>query len=110
MRKEDVADDLGLLFEPVAAERAAGDDVVPVATEGVAREREEKSATLLRLPDMGHFVDEEPLALKRLFREILRPAPTVGMEMDVAGRGHRASPRLQRPPFAAEQPHFGRVD
>jgi hypothetical protein len=45
-----VADDLGLLFQPVARKRPAGGEPVMVAAEGMARERQPDAA--LMLPDM----------------------------------------------------------
>src|SRR4051794_8745321 len=70
--EESVADDLGLLLEAVAAERLALDQPVPVAGEGVPHQRQVEAAALLRLPDMGHLVDEEALSPQRLAREIIR--------------------------------------
>jgi hypothetical protein len=32
------------------------------------------------------------------------------MEMDVAARGHRDSSRLEKPPFAAHEPHLAIID
>src|SRR3546814_4494727 len=50
-QQEGVANDLRLLLQPVAAERFARHDVVSIAAEGMAHQRQIPSAAPLRLPD-----------------------------------------------------------
>ena len=103
-------DHFRLLFQAIAIERAAIDQTVAVAAERVPHERQIISAAGLRLPDMGHFVDEQALQRQPLPGKILGPQPAGGMEMDIAGRRHHHVPRLKRPPFAADDPHPAIVD
>ncbi len=48
--EEGVADDLALLFDPIAVQRLAGLDRIIVTAPGMARERQEDAA--LMLPDV----------------------------------------------------------
>ena len=59
--QETVADDLGLLFEPIAVEAAAKFELIAVAAERMTHQREVIFSVLLGLPDVRHFVDEEAL-------------------------------------------------
>lgn len=79
-----MADDFGLLFEPVPAERAAFDQLVVVTAKGVPHEREVPASARLGLPHMGHFVDEQPLERQILPGEVFRPQTAVRMEVDIA--------------------------
>src|SRR5438270_700005 len=54
-----VADDLRLLLDPISRERLARLQPIAVAAEGVAHQEKIEAALRLRLPDVGHFVDEE---------------------------------------------------
>jgi len=99
-----------LLFEAVAVEPAAVDHAIAISAEGVPHQREIEAAAGLRLPDMGHFVDEEALQGQAFLREIFRPEGAVGVEMDVSGRRHDDAPGLKRPPFAADDPYPVIVD
>lgn len=105
-----VADDFRLLFKAIAVEWLTGDQVVGIATKGMAHQRQVESAAFLGLPYVRHLVDEQTLQLDRLTTEISRPAIAFGVEMDVAGRRHDNPARLQRPPFAADQPHTAVID
>ena len=73
-------------------------------------QRQVEAPAFLGLPDMGHLVNEEGLAVQRLLREIVGPAAAFGVEIDIAHRRHRASARLERPPFAANQLHPRIID
>ena len=55
-----MADKFCLLFQPVFAELLTGLDRIIIAAERMALQRQENA--LLVLPDMHHFVDEQPLA------------------------------------------------
>ena len=59
--QETVADEFGLLLEPVAVEAPALRHGVGIAAERVAHQRQIEAPVALRLPDVGHFVDEQPL-------------------------------------------------
>ena len=99
-----MADDFGLLLEPVALERPARTKIIGVAAERMAHQRQVEAAARLRLPDVGHFVDEQALPRERLFREIV--GPQVAMR---DGNGYCPvgaiddALRLERPPFAPDQ-------
>lgn len=58
-QQEGVADDLGLLLDPVAGKGLAGLQRIVVTAEGMAPERQVDA--LLPLPDMDEFVDQQPL-------------------------------------------------
>ena len=66
-----MADDFGLLFQSVAVEAATRLDAVGVAAKRVAHQRQVKAAAFLRLPDMGHFVQEQRLEVDRGLGEIV---------------------------------------
>lgn len=102
LRQERVADDLGLLFEPVAVEQAVGDEVVAIAAEWVPHQREVEAPAGLRLPDVRHFMDEQSLAVQRLLPEVVRPQIVMRVEVDVPGRRHHGVPWLEPPPFATD--------
>jgi hypothetical protein len=54
-----MTDDLCLLLDPIAGKAAAGHQRVAIAAERVPRDRQENAR--LVLPDMRHFMDEQPL-------------------------------------------------
>ena len=72
--EEDVPDNLRLLLETVPIERSPRHQVVAVAAERVAHQRQIETAAFLRLPDVGHFVDEESLAAERLVGMVAQKA------------------------------------
>ena len=57
-----MADDFGLLFDAIAVERPSRLDAIIIAAKGVAAQRQEDA--FLMLPYMGHFVDEQALAIQ----------------------------------------------
>ena len=83
---------------------AAFDQLIAVATEGMPHQRQIETAAGLRLPHMGHFVDEQALQRQALPGEIFGPQWAFRVEMDVARRGHDCLPGLERPPFAPDHP------
>ena len=106
-----MADDFGLLLKAVALERPVRAQVIAIAAEGVAHQRQVEAAALLRLPDMGHFMDEKAL----------RDAAARSRNRRTRGRhagwkwmfpvGAMATPlRMERPPFAPDQPHLAIID
>src|SRR5436190_2651580 len=101
--EEPLSYDFGLLLESVAVERLARLDGEVVAAKGMAHQRQVEAALGLRLPHVRHFVDEKSLPGERLFREVLRPAAAVRMEIDVAHWRHGSAARLKRPPFALDE-------
>ena len=103
-------DDLRLLLEAIVFEPPAGLQLVAVAAEGVAHQRQVETAALLRLPDMGQLMNEEPLPMQRLPRKVLRPQVRMRMEMDMPHRRHGDAARLERPPLAADHPHLRIID
>lgn len=105
-----MADHLRLLLKAVPAEGAAFDEFVVVAAEGVPHQRQIEAAAGLRLPYMGHFMDEQPLEREALFREIIRPQRAIVMKVNIAGRSHDGSPGLEWPPSAADHPDAAVVD
>src|ERR1041384_7164814 len=82
--EEAVADDFRLLLEPVTLERPAVLELIGVAAERMAHQRQIEAPSLLRLPHMGHFMDEQALPVKRLFREVVGPQIGMRMEMNIA--------------------------
>ena len=61
-----MADDFRLLLKAVVLERPAGLQAVAVAAERMAHQRQVEAPALLRLPDVGHFVNEQALPMERL--------------------------------------------
>ena len=108
--EEAVTDDLCLLLEPVAVEALAVPKLITVTAKWMTHQRQIIFAMFLRLPDMGHFVDEQPLQRQWFGGEIVRPARVGGMEMDVAGRSHDDAPGLERKPSAAHDTHPRIID
>src|SRR6476659_2305971 len=104
LAQEDVADDLGLLFEAVSVERLFRFDLIGIAAERMPHEEQVEASFRLRLPDVRHLVHEEALAAERFPGEIVGPGSAVRMEIDVAHRRHCGIAGLDRPPFALEQP------
>src|SRR5690242_17112118 len=76
--EEAVCNDLGLLFQAVAVEGLARLQIVGIAAERMAHQRQVEAAVGLGLPDVGHLVDEEGLAPETLGREVLGPAAADG--------------------------------
>src|SRR5579884_1058936 len=103
-------DDLGLLLEAISFEGLARLQLVRIAAERVAHQRQIKKAALLRLPDVGHLVNKEALATERLFREVFGPDAAVGMEIDVSHGSHCRIARMEGPPFALHQPYARVID
>src|SRR5207302_3952257 len=65
IREEAMADDFRLLFEAIPGERLPGLQLIAIAAERMAHQRQIEAPLDLRLPDMGHLMDEEALATKR---------------------------------------------
>lgn len=105
-----MADHFGLLFQAISIEWTTLDHLIAVTAEGMAHQRKVESPAGLRLPDVSHFVDEQALEREPLPGKILGPDSTIGVEMDVAGRGHDDPLGLERPPFTADHPYPAIVD
>jgi hypothetical protein len=103
---EKVADDLTLLFDPVAHERPSRLDRVAVPAEEVTAEEEVEAA--LVLPDVGHFMDEQALVGEAHIvpAEIRTVERAFGMEMDCPARCHDRAPRLEREEFVVGNPNL----
>ena len=61
--------DFRLLLDAIASKRLARPDCISVSAKGVAGEG--KVDAVLMLPDMRHFVNEQPLPVESLFTEII---------------------------------------
>ena len=68
-----MADDFRLLLQTVIFEAAPRLQLISVAAERMAHQRQIEAAALLCLPDMGQFVNEEALPMQRLLGKILLP-------------------------------------
>ena len=95
-------DDLGLLLQPILLEAPPGADHVIVAAEGMALEKQVRTPPFLRLPNVGHLMDEQ-VDVGLALREVFGPEIAAGVEVQVPRRGHHIIDRLQRPPFALDQ-------
>src|SRR3546814_392522 len=104
-QQKGVADDLCLLLDSIILERPPGPYRIGIAAEGVAHHRQPPSASLLRLPDMGHFVNEEALQARPFAGEIVAPKRGARMKPEVAVGGHCRASGLERPPAAAVDRH-----
>ncbi|QNP43356.1 hypothetical protein H9L15_00295 [Sphingomonas daechungensis] len=98
-----MADDLRLLFQSIVLEPAAQFDFIAVSAEGMAHQRQVEPASLLCLPDVCQFVNEQALSVQGLLTEVLRPQVAIRVEVNVPGRSHDDAPRLQWPPLAPNQ-------
>lgn len=103
-----MADDFGLLLQPVTMERLARLDCVIVAAEGVAFQWQDDA--LLMLPDVSHLVQEQALIDRVGGSEIVAVERAFGVEMDVASGRHHGFARLEEGPFAADDAHGGIID
>ena len=95
-----MAHDLGLLLDAVALEAQARPNRVIVPTEGMAAEREHDA--LLMLPDMDHFMNEQPLVIEPGSGEIVAVERAVRVEMERPARCHHRLARLEEGPFAPD--------
>jgi len=110
LSKETMAHDFSLLFKAVIFETAPVLELVGVTAEGMSHKRQIEASASLGLPDVGQFVDEKSLPMKRLLREILRPQIGMRVEVNVAHGGHRHAPGLERPPFPPDHANFRIID
>lgn len=103
-------DKLGLLLKPVSIERSPVLQPIGISAKRMAHHYQVEASACLRLPDVGHFVNEQALQRKSLFGKIIRPQRTFGVEVDVAGRGHDNALWLERPPFAPDKANTRIID
>ena len=83
-----MADDLRLLLQPVAVERPARHQLIGIAAEGVAHQRQIKRPRVCVCQTWVISWMSRPCSASGAAREIVRPARVGGVEMDVAGRRH----------------------
>jgi len=95
--QEDVPNNLGLLFEAVFFETLSGAHGITVAAERMALQQQIVPAPFLRLPHVGHFMNEK-VDVGLPFREIVGPEPALRVEVQVPAGRHHIVDRLQRPP------------
>src|SRR5688572_20059808 len=100
-QQEDVANDFGLLLEPVALERPAGLEAIAITAEGVSHQHQIPAAAGLGLPDVGHFVQEQALQADRRIAIIVAPQIALRMHPEMTVGRHDRALRLEREPFAA---------
>lgn len=95
-----MADDFRLLFHIVFPELSAGLQVIIISTKGMADEGQENA--LLMLPDMDHFVNEQPLQVQIRGTVIVTEFSTPRMKPQIAIGRHCHVFWLKRPPFPVE--------
>src|SRR3546814_17755599 len=94
--------DLRLLFEAVAVEAPAGLETVAIGREGMAHQHQIPAPARLRLPDMHHLVNEQPLRGAVRAAEVLAIKAAVRMEMQCTHRRHPHPARLEENPLLVE--------
>jgi len=109
-QQERMADDLCLLFYPVAFERLSRRNLIVVAAPGMAHQWQPPPPARLRLPHMGHFVNEMALKGEAFVAEVLAIQVATRVEPEMAVGRHGVMPGLKWPIFAPMQPHMLIVD
>src|SRR5262249_42621038 len=109
-QQEDMPDDLRLLLDAIAVERLAGFESVAGTAEGMAHQQQVAASAGLRLPDMGHLMQEQGLQTGPFGAVILAPQPAFGVGVDVAHRRDQYVPGLEREEGAAADRHPFAVD
>lgn len=102
-----MADDFRLLFHIIVAELSAGLQDIIISTKGMAHEGQKN--TLLMLPDMDHFVNEQTLQVQVRSAVVVAEFSTPRMKPQIAIRGHCYVFWLKRPPFPFENPYLAIV-
>ncbi len=97
-----VADQFGLLLKAVAIEPPSLGETIGVTTKGVTHQRQIKAPMVLRLPNVGHFVNEQPLEREGSGGEIVAVEIAGGVEVNVAGWRHDDAFGLKQPPLAPD--------
>lgn len=105
-----MANDLSLLLDPIVLQGAARPEAVIVTAKWVTMQRQVPSAVDLRLPHMGHFVNEKPLKANGCTAEILAIPRRLRVEMNVPARGHDNCCGLQGKPAPPFQRHTGCIN
>ena len=105
-----MAHDFRLLFEAIILEPTSFDQRIVITAEWMPHEREVEPPTLLGLPHVRQFMDEQALPMQRLFREILRPKIRMGVEMDTSRGRHGDVAGVKGPPLAADHSDFRIID
>jgi hypothetical protein len=77
-----VADDFGLLLQPVTSERPAGFERIAVPAERVATQ--DQVDARLFLPDMRHFMDEQALVIDMALAKIAAIQIALGVKPELA--------------------------
>ena len=90
-------DNLCLLLNPIAPERPSRFERIIIAAKGMPPQDEVHAR--LMLPDMRHFVDEQPLRIQTSIAEIITIVISAGVKMDAAARGHHGLLWLEKGPF-----------
>lgn len=93
-----MADDLCLLLQTVILKPLSRHETVAIPTERMAPKRQENAS--LMLPDMGQFVNEQPLPGERCGGEIVAIGLPAGMEMQMPAWGHHHLAGLEGEPLA----------
>src|SRR5688500_12644863 len=94
-QQEGVTYDLGLLLYPVPIERPAGLEAVVVTAPRVAVQQQVPVSLHLRLPDVGHLMDEETLPQRMRRGEVVTIGLSQRVEVQVPPRRHLDLARLQ---------------
>ena len=105
---EDMADNLCLLLNAIAPERPPRLEVIIIAAKGMPPQHEVHPR--LMLPNMRHFVDEQPLRIQVSGAEIIAIMVSAGMKMDAAARSHHSLLWLEKGPFVVSNLYLGIVD
>ena len=93
-----MADDFALLFNAITPQRPTRFERIAIPAKRVAAQ-DQVDARLL-LPDMRHFMDEQPLLIDVAITEIAAIKIALWVKPDVAIGRHRHAARLEKRPFA----------
>ncbi len=103
-----MADNLGLLLDAIFGKSLFRLQLIIVARERMARQRQENA--LLVLPDMDHFVNEQRLDILRRAAKVVAEEIALRMKPEIAIRRHGNARMLEQPPFAVENSDLYIID
>ena len=97
--KKSVADNLGLLLNPVSMQWATGRKRVTIPAEGMPSEQEIEPAAYLCLPDVSHLMQKVALPIERRRGKVIAIDRVFGVKMHVPTGSHHPVAGLERKPF-----------
>lgn len=103
-------DNLGLLLDPVLLQPPVGLENIIIAPRKGADQWQIPPAMVLRLPDVGHLVNEVALEIERSGGEIIAVIGRLRVEVQVPPWRHGDGAWLEGKPAFTPDGHLGAVD